>query len=70
MLSSHTTWFTLCLIEHFILNSECHVTAHTSLVFNLITKVPCVRFIYLLDVTCGMELMCGDGVAGSKLAWT
>ena len=33
-------------------------------------KVPCVKFIYLLDVTCGMELMHGDGVAGSKLTWT
>ena len=70
MLLPHATWFTLCLIEYFILNSECHVTAHTSESSIEWPKVPCVKFIYLLDVTCGMELMCGDGVAGSKLTWT
>ena len=43
---------------------------HTSWVFSWMAKVPCVKYIYLLDVTCGMELMHGGGVAGSKLTWT
>ena len=67
MLPSHTTWFPLSVIEHFILNSECHVTLEYSIEW---PNVPCVKFIYLLDVTCGMELMHGDGVAGSMLTWT
>ena len=29
-----------------------------------------LNLFYLLDVICGMELMHGDGVAGSKLTWT
>ena len=73
MLPSHTTWFTLCVIEHFILNSECHVTTHASSnvqlnglrchVLNLFELITCY---YMWHGT----HMHGDGVAGSKLTWT
>ena len=38
------------------------------------SNVPCAKLPTLklidLNLTCGMELMCGDRMAGSKLAWT
>ena len=34
MLPSHITWFTLSVKEHFMLNSECHVTATDLSMFN------------------------------------
>ena len=38
MLPSHTTWPTLSVIEHFMLNSECHVAALASCMFNWMAK--------------------------------
>ena len=55
-----------------MLNSECHMTALDLLIYVQLhgLRGHVQNYLTLSYVTCGMELMHGDRMTGTKLIWT